>query len=132
MQSPQQRSKPPSSGMLVALVGGIAVTGAGFFYAYDTLRSDRITFSAPTFAAEGAGLDLSDTPRTRPPMSGALAEEAAQLRELGIDPETTTLSPQAQAAILRAHRAAQAAPATGDTMVEAETADGLSEELQAN
>ncbi|OWV34511.1 hypothetical protein B5C34_14290 [Pacificimonas flava] len=91
--------------MLVALAGVVLIMGAGFLYAYDTLRSERVTFGTPAFAGESTSLSADGL--APPPGLGANNEEYQDLLELGIDPETTSLSPEARAAIVRAHRAAR-------------------------
>lgn len=88
--------------MLAALAGIVLVLGAGFLYAYDTLRSGRVTVGASALAGSSGSASSLDAG------SRLADQEASELSELGIDPDSTDLSPEARAAILRAHRAAQA------------------------
>lgn len=123
MRRNQPPARIPSNGVLAALAGGVLVLGAGFLYAYDTLRSDPVTIGAAALASSAASsFEAGDSLAT---------DEASALSELGIDPDAADLSPQARAAILRAHRAAQAnaaapgAPsATEGDAVDGEQADG--------
>ena len=106
---PEQRDALPAC-------GGILLLGAGFLFAYDNLRSNRVELAAAAFANDRA-IDATAAPRTRPSYEGEGDYDA--LVELGIDPDDENLSAEAKAAIARAHRAAReaAGSAATDTMV---------------
>lgn len=102
MQRPGSRSTPPPNGLLIALAVGILLLGAGFLFAYDSLRSSNVVSGSAQEAERSSG---EYVPRT----------DDRALIEMGIDPEDNDLSPAALAAIARAHRAAQDAGGAAET-----------------
>ena len=103
MEREQPPRQAPSNTMLLMLAGAILLLGAGFLFAYDTLRSSRVALVSPAAAGNDSASQFTGR--------GAAPSDQDSLRELGIDPERSDLSPEAQAAIARAHRAARDAEA---------------------
>ncbi|MBV7256348.1 hypothetical protein KCG44_06055 [Pacificimonas sp. WHA3] len=93
MQKTLPRKPKLGNALLFWLGIGILVLGGIFVYFYGSLRST-------TLAPATATAPVSPGARS----ATGLADDA--LRDLGIDPSESDLSPEAQAAIARAHQAA--------------------------
>ncbi|MGB3723194.1 MAG: hypothetical protein WA979_10310, partial [Pacificimonas sp.] len=96
-----QTSRPNYGNMILIWLGlGTLLIGAAFVYVYGSLRKPTLDVAS---SAQAATNDME---------AGATsAPRAAQdsLRDLGIDPDQSGLSPEAQTAIARAHQAALSA-----------------------
>ncbi len=96
-----QRTQPQRPGygntMLIWLGLAILIIGGGFIYVYGVLRQPTLTVGASAPATT-----------TQAGEASVPASAKNSLRDLGIDPERSGLSPEAQSAIAKAHQAALA------------------------
>ncbi|MEO0501644.1 MAG: hypothetical protein AAF205_14035 [Pseudomonadota bacterium] len=96
---------------------GIFLVGGSFIYFYGNLRASTLSPSDTVIDRADDDLQSRTVPR----------EAQRALQELGIDPDESGLSPEAQTAIARAHQAALAAnreTVEDDSAIAAETATG--------
>ena len=104
MRKPEPAVNVTSNTMVVALAALIVLLGAGFLFAYDSLRSHRAAIASVALSAPAKDGE-------RPKYRGE--DDYDALIDLGIDPDDSSLSPAARKVIDRAHRAAMEAGGQG-------------------